>query len=81
MLEQVFFISMEGRSDFFIENFQVREDVPLPVLASSETLSKEDITPDNIILGIQYNPLYTNEYANPDIPKISDGQKNNPDNT
>lgn len=52
MLEQVFFISMEGRSDFFIENFQVREDVPLPVLASSETLSKEDITPDNIILGM-----------------------------
>ena len=43
---------MEGRSDFFIENFQVREDVPLPVLASSETLSKEDITPDNIILGM-----------------------------
>lgn len=52
MLEQVFFISMEGRSDFLIENFQVREDVPLPVLASSENLSKEDITPDNIILGM-----------------------------
>lgn len=43
---------MEGRSDFFIENFQVREDVPLPVLASSESLSKEDITADNIILGM-----------------------------
>ena len=52
MSEQVFFISMEGRSDFFIENFQVREDVPLPVLASSESLSKEDITADNIILGM-----------------------------
>ena len=52
MLKQVFFISMEGRSDFCIENFQVREDVPLPVLASSEKLSKEDITPDNIILGM-----------------------------
>lgn len=53
MLENVFFVSMEGRRDFKIGDFQVREDVPLPVFcAEGKNFSSEDITPDNIILGM-----------------------------
>lgn len=52
MLDDVFFVSMEGRVDFKINDFIVREDVPLPVLSASNSFSPDDITPDNIIMGI-----------------------------
>lgn len=49
----LYFISMEGRSNFKIGDFQVREDIPLPVyVASGEKLSLEKITPENIIGGM-----------------------------
>jgi tetratricopeptide (TPR) repeat protein len=49
----VFFISMEGRSDFRIGNFKVREDIPLPVYVEDEKkFSVDNINPDNIISGM-----------------------------
>lgn len=53
MLDDVFFVSMEGRTNFVINDFVVREDVPLPVLADNEkAFSASDINPENIILGM-----------------------------
>lgn len=53
MLDDVFFVSMEGRNDYKIGDFTVREDIPLPVVSSEDNkFTPEDITPDNIILGM-----------------------------
>lgn len=53
MAEDVFFISMEGKKGFKIGSFEVREDIPLPILLSErEKLSVEDITPEKIISGM-----------------------------
>lgn len=44
---------MEGKQDFEIGGFTLRDDVPLPVLSEkSNSLSSDDISPDNIIRGI-----------------------------
>lgn len=52
MLEDVYFISMEGKKGFKINNFEVREDVPLPILITDKEISLDDITPERIISGI-----------------------------
>ncbi len=44
---------MEGRKDFAIGSFTVREDVALPIfIEENRKLSPEDITPENIIKGM-----------------------------
>ncbi len=44
---------MEGKVNYKIGDFAVREEVPLPVLGSgNKSLAADDITPDNIILGM-----------------------------
>jgi len=49
----LFFISMEGKRDFYINNFLVREDIPLPVsIEEGRAIEINDITPENIISGI-----------------------------
>ena len=53
MLDDVFFVSMEGKVDYHINEFLVRDDIPLPVLSTkNNSFSPEDITPDNIIMGM-----------------------------
>lgn len=53
MLEDVLFISMEGKGESKIENFSIREDIPLPVfIENGKKVSLEDITAENIITGI-----------------------------
>ena len=49
----VYFISMEGRKDYKIGNFSVREDIPLPVYVEDQKkFTSDSITPDNIISGM-----------------------------
>ncbi len=53
MEDKLFFISMEGRSEHYIDGFKVREDVPLPVLIpESETISTDHITSENMMAGM-----------------------------
>jgi tetratricopeptide (TPR) repeat protein len=53
MESQLFFISMEGRTNYKIGNFTVREDIPLPILIpEGEKFAQEHIVPDNIIAGM-----------------------------
>jgi len=53
MLEDVYFISMEGKKDFKIGDFKVREDISLPVyIKNKENFSIDDINPDNVINGM-----------------------------
>ena len=49
MMDDVVFISMEGKKDFKIGDFLVREDVSLPVhIHDRSNVSLEEITPENI---------------------------------
>lgn len=53
MLEDVVFISMEGKKDFHIGDFLVDEDISLPVfIEGKKKISIEDITPENIMTGM-----------------------------
>ena len=53
MLEDVVFISMEGKSNFKIGNFSVREDISLPVYVKDNTkFSFDDLTGENIVTGM-----------------------------
>ncbi len=49
----LYFISMEGKRNYYINNFLVREDVPLPIsIEEGKNIDFNDITPENIISGI-----------------------------
>lgn len=51
--EGLYFISMEGKSDYYINGFLVREDIPLPVsIEGDKKIDLNDITPENIIVGM-----------------------------
>jgi len=53
MENQIYFISMEGKSDYKIGDFQVREDIPLPVLVEeNEKINLDHIHPNNIVSGM-----------------------------
>jgi len=53
MVKDVVFVSMEGKKDFLINDFPVREDVALPVLLEEgKSFSIDDLTPENIISGM-----------------------------
>lgn len=53
MLEDIVFISMEGKKDFQIGSFQVREDIALPVyIKDNKKFSIESLTPENIVTGM-----------------------------
>ena len=53
MLKDVVFVSMEGKSNFKIGNFSVREDISLPVYVKDDTkFSLDELTGENIITGI-----------------------------
>ncbi len=53
MEEKLYFISMDGRSGYYIDGFKVEESIPLPVLvAPGEAFSTEHITTENIISGM-----------------------------
>lgn len=53
MLKDVVFISMEGKTNFKIGEFSVREDIALPVYVSDNTkFSLEDLTPENVVTGM-----------------------------
>ena len=49
----LYFISMEGKRDYYINNFLVREDIPLPIsIEEGKQINLNDITPENIIAGM-----------------------------
>ncbi|MBN2547027.1 MAG: tetratricopeptide repeat protein [Spirochaetes bacterium] len=53
MIEDVFFISMEGKKGFKINDFEVREDIALPILVlDKDHFSTEQINAENIISGM-----------------------------
>ena len=53
MLEDVVFISMEGKKDFRIGDFLIDEDIALPIfIEEKKNISIEDITPENIMTGM-----------------------------
>jgi len=53
MSDNIYFISMEGKTNYKIGNFAVREDIPLPVyVQDGGKLSLEKINPENIIGGM-----------------------------
>ncbi len=53
MLEDIFFISMEGKKDYKIGNFTLREDISLPIyVVGGKKITLEDINPENIIFGM-----------------------------
>ncbi|MCK4796733.1 MAG: tetratricopeptide repeat protein [Spirochaetes bacterium] len=53
MLNDVVFISMEGKTNFKIGDFLVREDISLPVyVKEGEKFSIDYITPENVITGM-----------------------------
>lgn len=52
-LKDVIFISMEGKNDFQIGNFSVRDDAPLPVFVEEGAKFDADmINPENIMTGM-----------------------------
>lgn len=52
-LKDVIFISMEGKNNFQIGNFSVRDDVPLPVfIEEGGKFDSDMITPQNIMTGM-----------------------------
>ena len=53
MLKDVVFVSMEGKKNFKIGDFLVREDVSLPVYVKDNTkFSLEELTSENIVTGM-----------------------------
>lgn len=53
MDNNLYFISMEGKKNFYINNFLVREDIPLPIsIEKGNGIEIEDVTPENIISGM-----------------------------
>lgn len=53
MLEDVVFISMEGKKDFKIGNFLVREDIALPVyVKNNKKFSIDFLTSENVVTGM-----------------------------